>query len=78
MSSVVALERTASHLPSGPFVAKTKYFEATCSVMKSASEEEDGEPVATVHIEYSEIDPADKEALDGFTNDLDDFRKEVK
>jgi anti-sigma B factor antagonist len=62
-----------------PFVAKTKYFEANASVMKVSKEIMDDEvSEAMVHVEYTEIDPKDKEVLDGFVEDLEGLRKEVK
>jgi anti-sigma B factor antagonist len=61
-----------------PFVAKTKYFEATGSVMKAAKETVEEETTeALVNFEYTEIDAADKEALDRYVADLEDLRKEV-
>ena len=62
-----------------PFVAKTKYFEAAAAIMKVSKEiQDDGVAEATVHIEYTQIDPKDKEVLDGFVDDLEEFRGEVK
>lgn len=62
-----------------PFVAKTKYFEAKASVMKVSKEIMDDEVTeAMVHVEYTEIDPKDKEVLDSFVEDLEGLRREVK
>jgi hypothetical protein len=62
-----------------PFVAKTKYFEAKAAIMKVSKEiQDEGVTNAMVHIEYTEIDPKDKEVLDKFVDDLEDLRGEVK
>lgn len=62
-----------------PFVAKTKYFEATAAVMKVNKEiQDDGVAEATVHVEYTDIDAKDKEILDSFVDDLEGLRREVR
>ena len=62
-----------------PFVAKAKYFEAGASVMKVNKEIADDDITeATIHIEWIDIEAKDKEILDQFVDELDDFRKEVK
>jgi anti-anti-sigma factor len=62
-----------------PFVAKTRYFEATCAVMKVNKElSDEGVTDATVHLEYTDIADEDKHALDNFVQDLEGLRKEVK
>ena len=62
-----------------PFVAKTKYFEAKGTVMKVNREiDEDEVAQATIHFEYTDIDPEDKAALDAFVDDLEGFSGEVK
>ncbi len=62
-----------------PFVARTKYFEATCAVMKVNKEIlDDGVMEAMIHVEYTDIDREDKEALDGFVEDLEKLRSEVR
>jgi len=62
-----------------PFVAKTKFFEAEAAVMKVSKDiDDDGVTEARIHIEYTKIDEKDRKLLDGFVDDLDDFRGEVK
>jgi anti-sigma B factor antagonist len=62
-----------------PFVAKTKYFEAKCAVMKVNKDiDDDGVAEAMIHIEYTDINDEDREILDRFVEELDDFRKEVR
>ncbi|MHC4470437.1 MAG: STAS domain-containing protein [Planctomycetota bacterium] len=62
-----------------PFMAKTKYYEAGCTVMKvSKSVNEEGVPEAAIHLEYTDINDKDRDALDQFVTDLESLRSEVK
>ena len=61
-----------------PLLAKTKFYEAGCTVMKVNKEIDDGVTEATIHLEYTDIDSKDREALDQFVEDQDYFRGEMK
>ena len=62
-----------------PLAVKSHFFEAEANVTKVSKVIEDGGvEEATVHLEYVTMDPADREILDRYVADLDDFRDETR
>lgn len=62
-----------------PFAAKTKYFEAKGSIVKTDKDAREGDnDEATVHVQYTDIAPEDKQMLDTFVDDIEGLRREVR
>ncbi len=62
-----------------PLAVKSHFFEAEGGVTSVTKEtDEAGNERATIHLEYTSMDQADREILDRYVDDLDEFRGETK
>jgi anti-anti-sigma factor len=62
-----------------PLAVKSHFFEAEARVTRVDKQmEEGGVEEATISLEYTQMDPGDREILDRYVEDLDDFRGETK
>jgi len=62
-----------------PLAVKSHFFEAEAKVSSVAKEMDDaGNEEATINLEYTSMDSSDREILDRYVDDLDEFRGETK